>query len=269
MSVSRNSFDVTPPTYPDAHVHSGTPTVAIAVGSFVNSANEADWSVCIRAAATTCGTAFVGIHPWFVNDVEAGWQRRLSELAQSREIGIGEIGLDKFRGPSTAAQVSAFEEQLEIAMTFNCPVSIHCVKRWGPLIRSLKRFAPFTTHVMIHDFRGSAEVRAELLTLGCFISFGFELMEENVAVVESWKAMPDARMLLESDAPPSLEKRGVTITDYGEKMSRLLSAAASLRGISTEGLANTLRVNARSFIGQQSPHDLTRSTSQVDSMTLS
>lgn len=233
-------------TYPDAHVHCA-PGLDLPDGAFVNATCEDDWSDCLDVATEANGVAFLGIHPWFLEDARDGWQDRLRGLAEDNVIGIGEIGLDRFRGPDLRDQIEAFECQFELAMGLGRPVSLHCVKRWGALIEVLRRHAPFSAHVMVHGFRASAEVQASLLGLGCHVSFGFGLIDGSADLREAWKRTPDDRLLLESDAPDSLSQSG---DGYVTSLDHLLSEAAALRGVSTADLAGALRRNALAFLGR-------------------
>lgn len=53
---------------------------------------------------------------------------------------VGEIGLDKLKGPSKQAQQQAFIAQLELASRYNRPVSVHCVRQYGLLLSLLSQY---------------------------------------------------------------------------------------------------------------------------------
>lgn len=237
-------------TYPDAHVHGCDDLGELVPGSFVNAAGETEWQTCLNTAEAMNCRAFLGIHPWYLDDAGHGWQNRLRKLAEDHPIGVGEIGLDKFKGPSLDDQLQSFNFQFDLAMEFRRPVSIHCVKRWGALMDALARHAPFSANVMVHGYCGSLDVQKELLGLGCYLSFGFQLIDKSENAVNAWISTPEDRILLESDAPSSLEKRGLTAADYGAEASRVLSVASGLRGVSSGTLADVLRRNASDFLGK-------------------
>lgn len=236
-------------SFPDAHLHVDDDLGELSKGSFVNAAKECEWQACLDRAEAQNGRAFLGVHPWYLDQAEDGWLERLGGLAKDHAIGIGEIGLDRFRGPSLDEQLTAFDAQLAVAMECRRPVSVHCVKRWGGVIEVLSEHAPFSANVMIHGFAGPAEIQGRLLELGCYLSFGFDLIDGNNAAITAWKHMPEDRVLLESDAPDSLSKRRVEVSHYGREMGTLLEAAASLRGTSPDRLGSVLSDNASSFLG--------------------
>jgi TatD DNase family protein len=227
-------------TFPDAHLHVFPGLDNLAPGSFINATSEDDWQACLGIADTTEGTAFLGVHPWFLDDQKPGWQDRLTELAKNRSIGIGEIGLDTFRGPSKEEQLRCFEFQFELAMECHRPVSLHCVKRWDTLLEVLRRHAPFASNVMVHGFCGSSELQTELIDLGCYLSFGFQIVENREKAVNAWRSMPEDRLFLETDAPSGLLRPGRAPAGYCAGVGKLLVEAAALRSVSPESLAGAL-----------------------------
>jgi TatD DNase family protein len=237
-------------TFPDAHLHVFPDLGELASGSFVNATSEDDWQACLATAKEANGTAFIGVHPWFLNDATPGWEDRLANLAESQTIGIGEIGLDKYKGPPLEEQLECFSAQFKLAITHQRPVSLHCVKRWNALLETLRAHAPFESKVMVHGFSGSAELRKELTNLGCYLSFGFQLLDDQPKAVQAWVEVPEERILLETDAPSGLLRPGRASADYGVEVGRLLSVAADLRGVSPEDLVATLRRNALGFLGR-------------------
>ena len=103
------------------------------------------------------------------------WLLTMEEMLQSDEnIIVGEIGLDKHaKCPYTnkvdmEIQQVVFEKQLEIAIKYRRPISIHCVKSYGLLFDILQKakarfhYLPSTS---LHSYTGSTELALQLITL--------------------------------------------------------------------------------------------------------
>jgi len=146
------------------------------------------------------GTAFsYGIHPWFLNEgnSEEMLKRVHDNAANPTVVAVGEAGFDKLRGPSQELQYRIFCEQVKIAETLSKPVVIHCVRAWDELLAAYKRLKPKTNWI-IHGFRGSRELAAQLLSKGFYLSFWFDFIirPESLVLIRS---LPVNRIFLETD----------------------------------------------------------------------
>jgi TatD DNase family protein len=75
----------------------------------------------------------LGLHPWYINERTSSWFEKLRTTLTSTQCSLGEIGLDRWiEGYDSAAQEDVFIQQLALASAANRPVSIHCLKAWGP-----------------------------------------------------------------------------------------------------------------------------------------
>ena len=81
---------------------------------------------------------------------------------------IGEIGLDRLKGPSLAVQKKYLDYLLETAATLCKPVVIHCVRCESEMMSALKGFP---CNVLIHGFNGGARQLEKYLKSGFFVSF--------------------------------------------------------------------------------------------------
>ncbi|RNF21202.1 Cut9 interacting protein Scn1 [Trypanosoma cruzi] len=132
-----------------------------------------------------------GIHPWFVpndpactvadsaaapggTDAAVGCPHDKKESERSAEellclleaalkrhpsAIVGEIGLDKLRGPSESAQLPLFVAQLKLAAKYGRPVSVHCVRSFGRLLQTLQELPAEDTPpaIVLHGFTGSLD----------------------------------------------------------------------------------------------------------------
>ncbi len=175
-------------------------------GCIVNATREEDWDA-VRSIAQDF-REFVrpayGVHPWFADTVKTGWQKRLREiLSHDPSASVGEIGVDGWvSSPTMKIQQDVFREQIQIAVEFGRPVTIHCLKAWEELFDEIDQAAAWPEKFLMHSFGGSIEVAQRLIKHGAWFSFsGYFLEERKAKVLEVFKHLPKDRILLETDAP--------------------------------------------------------------------
>ena len=168
---------------------------------------------------------------------------------------VGELGLDRSAVlPGTRwltrleHQMELVDTQLDIATTYNRPVSIHCVQAHGALLDLLNRRGGdcLPPKVMLHAYGGSREMIRRLLALpdgvGERIYFSFnqviQLAKQDV-VLGRIAAVPDDRVLAESD------QTHVDRVDVGMEASVALIAAA--KGWRVEEATQRLQQNFDKF----------------------
>lgn len=141
----------------------------------------------------------LGIHPWklehpAVND----WWKTVSVSAENpRCLAIGETGIDRFRPIPVSLQAEWFTRHLALACETGKPLIIHNVRGHQDLIPLLKK----TAHpAILHGFRGNESVTAQWLRLpSVWFSAGATLLKSSSAHQQSFRMIPDDRLLLESD----------------------------------------------------------------------
>jgi TatD DNase family protein len=136
-----------------------------------------------------------GIHPWdadkpfFFDD--------LSMLLNSPNcLAIGEIGLDKNKGPSLIIQIEMLEKQIEMAEQLKLPVIIHCVKAWNELRHIKRRLNPKQSWIF-HGF-SKTTILEDVLSEGLFVSFG-EAILRNPKLMEASTNVPLENLFFETD----------------------------------------------------------------------
>jgi TatD DNase family protein len=182
-----------PGDYIDCHVHDGTPAAGIFIVECLMAHEE-------KIPENIQGVAYTyGIHPWFLDETNQKQLIRSVETAIVHPgiIAVGEAGFDKLRGPSPELQINIFEKQVMIAESNTKPLIIHCVKAWDELLSVQKKLKPRMPW-MIHGFRGSVELAAQLLSRGMYLSFWFDysLRPESSSLIRS---IPVDRIFLETD----------------------------------------------------------------------
>ena len=148
----------------------------------------------------------LGLHPWRVHLFEQSWQALLEELENNLRtdptLVIGEIGLDfDPRTPaSRSLQIEVFRAQLELALTYDRPCSIHVRKAFDTLYSLLK---PFTSlRGALHGFGGGLGQARRFVALGWKIGVNGIVCRPNARRYhEMIRGLGLAHLLLETDGP--------------------------------------------------------------------
>lgn len=129
-----------------------------------------------------------GVHPW-----DAANPDKIDLMPESsRIVAIGEVGLDKLRGPSLDIQTKELRKWIDISERRHLPVILHIVKAFPEIIAQKKELSP-TQPWIIHGFRGKPQLAAELIRHGFYISVGKKYNPESIAII------PRDRLFAESD----------------------------------------------------------------------
>lgn len=173
----------------------------------------------------------VGIHPWSVSEESFFEQIEVLEFlaADSRVKAIGEIGLDKLKGPNLKLQEEVFLKQIRIAETVRKPIVIHCVKCFNELIAIKKVLRP-KVPMIIHGFNRKADLASELAAKGFFLSFGNALIDSEL-VRAALKITPLSQVFFETD------------NDKVLTVSKVYSLASEVLNIEMEELKDKIYQN--------------------------
>lgn len=171
----------------------------------VNGSSEADWPAVAQLARkhAMIRPAF-GLHPWYVRERTDAWQDTLRRLLQEHpQAVVGEIGLDRWiQNPDIEAQLDCFRVQLALAVEFDRPATIHCLRAWGLLEETLRACPLPRRGFLLHSYGGPAEMIPRFVELGAYFSlspyFGHPRKTAQLAVFQS---VPLDRVLAETDAP--------------------------------------------------------------------
>ena len=224
-------------------------------GCVVNATREADWDGVSRLARDFPGFVFpaYGIHPWYADTAEEGWEGRLREmLAKDPLATVGEIGVDGWvDSPAMEVQREVFMKQVEIAAELRRVMTVHCLKAWEELFSVMDEVPEWPEKFLMHSFGGSIEIAERLLKIGAWFSFsGYFLHERKRKVLEVFKKLPQDRILLETDAPEMIPPDGFVKFPLGKDINH----PANLRAIAEEfelkmgaGMINRVGENSRAF----------------------
>ncbi|MBQ7395281.1 MAG: TatD family hydrolase [Lentisphaeria bacterium] len=174
-------------------------------------------SVNGNTAAKYCSREF---HPWHLPEKFVPLTDEFLEELKSCSA-LGEIGLDRLRGPDLMIQRRYLDVLLEAAQHFSLPVVIHNVRCESEILSALRGFP---NAVLFHGFRGGGKALEKLLDAGYFVSFS-EI--SNVSMAAYLKANGLHNTGIESD------DTGISITDIADGISRCLDIDVTYNSINT------------------------------------
>lgn len=141
----------------------------------------------------------IGIHPWDA-DLEFSKIEFEQIISHKNCLAIGECGLDKLIDIDLEPQKQVFEYQLNLAVKYQKPVIIHCVKAFAELIEVCQ---PFKNKVplIIHGFNKSQQLAEQLIVKGFYLSFGNSVFKKNEF---DFNTIPLEKIFFETDDNESL-----------------------------------------------------------------
>jgi TatD DNase family protein len=175
----------------------------------------------------------VGLHPWWADKVVTAEQKDTFSILLSDPscLAMGEVGLDKLKGPSISEQMDVLRSQLEIAQSMKKPVIIHCVRAFDQLIKIKKEF-PSIRKWCVHGYGRHTILAKQLIDQGFYLSLMPNITAKYKALFES---LPSDKLFLETDSMAD-----INILDIYQKIS-------ALTGISMTDLCTQMNSNARDF----------------------
>jgi len=147
--------------------------------------------------------AMMGLHPCSVN---ATWQKELEIvkkwLEKRKFLAIGEIGIDLYWDKTFfEEQKTAFRNQINWALEYNYPISIHCREAFDPIYEILNTYETLPKAVF-HCFSGTLEQANLILALGGFkLGIGGVITFKNGGLDKVIEQIELEHLVLETDAP--------------------------------------------------------------------
>mgnify|MGYP006275133923 CR=1 FL=1 len=256
----------------DAHNHIQDPRVARSledifatyeshgvVFSALNATHPDDWAtVASLAKRYSFLVPNFGVHPWFIKDLPSNWKDTLRSLVTDIPSGIGEVGIDGWHKEfDTKKQEEIFLAQLAMAAELNLPISIHGLRRWSRLLELLQNNPLPTCGFLLHSYGGPEEMIPSFAKLGGYFSCpGFFLSPDREMKLRVFSAVPEGRLLLETDSPDqnlpeALDLYRLASAVDGKRINHpgnivaIYEGVAQLRGISVESLSTMVEANFR------------------------
>jgi TatD DNase family protein len=216
-------------------------------GFVVAGVDPASWARQRALCARRAGVRWTaGLHPCAVASLTAEATREAMAALPAAFVGahaatgLGETGLDtRFCARETLPrQTDVFRASLALARALNVPVVLH-LNGQGTHARALALLRGDglpRAGGMVHAYSGSAELVSEYVALGLHISFaGTVCRPEARKVHAAARAVPAARLLLETDAP-DLTPPDLPRPNEPAALLAVAGAVAALRGVSAADL---------------------------------
>lgn len=198
--------------------------------------------------------AAVGIHPHeterYPYESKNEVLDRMAELMKHpKAVAVGEIGLDYHYDFSPREnQIFWFENQLSLAKDLGAPYIIHDREAHGATMDIIKKSG--YTNGVFHCYSGSAEMAAELLKMGFYISFTGVITYKNAnGVLKALESVPLDRLLIETDCPYLAPVPYRSKTNNSGYMIETAKKMAEVKGVSLEEVIEATKNNAKQFFG--------------------
>lgn len=195
-------------------------------------------------------SAAVGIQPNGCHEAGADDWDQIAKLAHDPlVVAIGETGLDRYweRCPFDIQQ-DYFARHIELSIDTGKPFIVHMRDCGDDIVDSMKPFAA-TRQLsgVMHSFTGDVDLAGVCMSFGLYISFaGMVTYKKSVELREVSRAIPDDRLLIETDAPylSPHPKRGQRPNEPS-LVVHTAECLAEARGVSLDDIARITTANAK------------------------
>lgn len=190
-----------------------------------------------------------GLHPH-----EAGlWPAQADEIAEmaAGAAAVGEAGLDYYRGLADPKdQRQAFEAQLELAVSFDKPIIVHCRDAFADVHRLLEA-TDAGPRAVLHCWTGGRRWTRRFLELGVVFSFAGPLAFETGETIRlAAELVPPERALVETDTPYLSPPPHRGEPNEPEWVALTGSALAEVWGMAVPDVAASTSENAARVFGR-------------------
>ncbi len=172
----------------DFHTHLPLPqTAADALVSLPYPVSPEDAAKCRRYS--------LQFHPWDLPAQRKSLPDGIAEALQAATA-LGEVGLDRLRGPELAVQSAFLKELLDLAEALGKPVVFHVVRAWPEFFSIAGKYS---FRKLVHGFFGNPRRLQELLAREFFVSLSPKAFTVP-GMAETLQNVPWDRLGFESDA---------------------------------------------------------------------
>lgn len=175
------------------------------------------------------GDCSIGLHPWYINsNTEKALELMQTMIQRTNVVAIGECGLDKNSAVPFEKQQQVFKQQILLAIAFQKPLIIHCVRAFQEVLASLVK-AKFHLPVIFHGYRKNWTLAKQLMDKGYYLSIGVHCLDGSQDEVV--RNIPLTHLFLETDTYTATE------------VATLYQYVAQVRSIPVEMLKQALYHN--------------------------
>ncbi len=194
--------------------------------------------------------AAVGIQPNYVHEAKPDdWQKIVELASQPSVVALGETGLDRYWDYAPFdLQQDYFDRHLRLSQERSLPFIVHmrnCDDDIMAMLREAHQRGPLTG--VMHSFTGPADMAAECVELGLYISFaGMVTFKKSGDLRQVAASVPADRLLIETDAPYlSPEPVRKIRRNQPAHIAHTAACLAEVCGLSVEQLAARTTANAQ------------------------
>ncbi len=198
----------------------------------------------------------LGLHPWWIaNEGVCAQEMALFRRRMDETRFIGEIGLDlgeRNKG-SKDLQRAVFEEIVKLIEKAGGGffITIHAVKSADIVLDILVQHGIFDNNIVLfHWFSGTADQFKRALLEGSFFSVGPKMLNTKSGRRYA-EAIPDERLLLESDSPAKAGD-AFTAIEWADILQHTMDLIASIRKADQNATALLLRENSERLLRRTS-----------------
>lgn len=189
--------------------------------------------------------SMMGVHPCSVKENYREELKIARDYLEKRAFkAVGEIGLDFYWDKTfTEQQYAAFNEQLEWALHFDIPVSIHSRSSTDECIGIVKKHQKGKLRGVFHCFSGNEIQAQQIIDLGLYLGIGGVITFKNSGLDKVMENISLAHVVLETDAPylapvPYRGKR-----NEPSYLKYVVEKLAEVKSVSREEVASITTVN--------------------------
>jgi len=201
--------------------------------------------------------ATAGVHPHHAHEYDEDTDVLLRELVADDVVrAVGETGLDYYRDYSPhAAQASAFERQLAIAIDCGKPLFLHQRDAHADFLACMDNVRDRIGRAVVHCFTGERGELVDYLDRGWYIGITGWICDERrgLHLRELAKLVPADRLMIETDAPYLLPRDLKPKPSHRRNepmyLAHVCAAVAAARGEDVAVTAATTSAAARAFFG--------------------
>ncbi len=202
-------------------------------------------SMCSLVESYSSISISVGVHPNDKNRYEPEAEELVALAEHSKNMAIGETGLDYFRSEGDLEwQKDRFRRHIRAARLCNKPLIIHTRDAREDTIQIMREEGAEECGGVMHCFTEDWEMARNALDMGFYISFsGIITFNSANDLREVVKKIPQDRLLIETDAPylAPVPKRGKP--NYPSYVRHVAECIAKTRGITMDEVAMTTKEN--------------------------
>jgi TatD DNase family protein len=193
--------------------------------------------------------AAVGVHPSDIADLNEETFAWLKEqTAGEKTVAVGEIGLDYYWDKEPEVQENQrywFGRQLELARETKLPVIIHSRDAAADTMQVMKEHHAEEIPGVVHCYSYSPEMAEEFVRMGYYIGVGGVVTFKNAKkLVETVKAIPIERILLETDSPYMAPEPHRGTRNDSRNIPYVIDKIAALKGLTSQEVERVTEENA-------------------------